>query len=188
MQIDSTTGSPIQAFDGDLGAQVAALAVQSDADTASVERRIQQSELDIAESESDRAIEAMHQKANDVRVQGVVDGCATMGEGALQAASAYSGGGGGGGGGAGGGSWAKSASTAVEGSDKLLDAYFAGKQGDDDANVKTASDAADRANQAAKDAHDAAGAARDASDKALDFYRNYSQTEAATTLAILRRG
>jgi hypothetical protein len=186
--------SPVgpQAFAGDLCAEVAALAVQSGEDSRAVEDQIQQTDEAIASGEAADEVSALRKKADDLMTQGIVDGCATMGEGALQAASAgcsFA---------ASGasatsaarlgaeGAWYKSGATGLDGSIKLVDGAFGQAEANADAAAKQAEQNADRANQSARDAHDAASAQQSTVEKTLDFYEQCAQAQASTAQAILR--
>jgi hypothetical protein len=180
-------------FTGDMGDEVAALAVNGALDTETIEKQIQESEQQVADHEYDQEIAAMRKKADDERAAGLVDGCVGMASGALQAvstgcdlhaaakgtsgspASSKSDG------------WCKVATTGLDGAGKIGVALFKSAEDGEDATAKADAEAAGRADQASKDAHDEAAAQQAVADKALDFERQYAQTEASTYLAIAQR-
>jgi hypothetical protein len=188
--------SSVLAFGGDVGAEVAALAIDSGKETQIVEQQAEQADEDrAARAEADQ-VNQMRQKADDMRTQGIVDGSTTMGEGALSAAAAgcsfrASGASPTSGMRAGElnaeGGWYKSAATGLDGSTKLADGFFGAAGANADANAKASEASAERAHQAARDAHDAAAGAQSAIDKTLSFYEQYTQVQASTALAILHR-
>jgi hypothetical protein len=196
--ISSTTSAyafdPQLNFTGDMGDEVAALAVNGALDTATIEKQIQESEQDVADHEYDQEIAAMRKKADDERGAGLVDGCVGMASGALQAVNtavdlhatgkaasgpAPSS--------KGVDDWFKVATTGLDGAGKIGVALFKSAEDGEDATAKADAEAGARADQASKDAHDEAAAQQAVADKALDFERQYVQTQASTYLAIAQR-
>jgi hypothetical protein len=179
---------------GDPAEEAAALAVQSGLESETTQSEIEQSEEQLAASESNAQVQAMRSKADEVRTAGILDGCVGMAGGALQAgtaacdvaaarstttsaASALKAD----------GEWFKAGATGLEGGGKLVDALEQGAGLSDDATAKADGDAADRASQAAKDAHDAASADQSAVNSALQMAGQIEQAQASTNLALAQR-
>jgi hypothetical protein len=150
----------------DIGAQVAALAIENGDEeraTAHVERDAEEH----AEAAADAAqVQAMHDEASNMRTQGWVDGGIAVGAAALQ-------------------SYCPAAAAAVQGGAKVGDACFQAKQHDDEATAAAQKAASDQAQTAVKDDSDTATDANAAISTALDFYRTYTATEAAAQQAAL---
>jgi hypothetical protein len=164
------------AFDGDVGAEVALLCVESGQEAQSVEQQLQHADEDMASRAAADEVRQMREKADDIRTQGIVDGCATMGSGALQVAGASSG-----------GSGFKAAASGLEGGAKIADGFYGAAEANADASAKEAERRADQANQAARDAHDAAVSGQGSVDKAIEFYERYSEAQSGVALAVVRR-
>jgi hypothetical protein len=200
MQIGATAGAGYS-FDpqltvqgGDIGAEVAGLAVQCGLRSETADDQIEQAEEQAAATESNAQVQAMRRKADDVRAAGIVEGCIGMAAGALQggtaasdaaaansatsaAASALKAQ----------GEWFRAASTGLEGGGKIVDAFAQGSQLSDDATAKADGDAADRALQAARDEHDAASGDQSLVQSALQAASQTEQAEASTRLALAQR-
>jgi hypothetical protein len=181
-------------FTGDMGDEVAALAVNGALDTKTIERQIEQSEQEMADRDYDQEIAAMRKKADDERGAGLIDGCVGMASGALQAVNTaidlHATGNvtsGSAGSSKGVDDWFKAATTGLDGAGKIGVALFKGAEDGEDATAKADAEAGGRADQASKDAHDEAAAQQAVADKALDFERQYVQTQASTYLAIAQR-
>jgi hypothetical protein len=181
------------AFGGDFADEVAELSVENGKENRSIDQQIEQTEQDLAWREADDEVGDLRKKADDVRTQGIVDGCATMGQGAFQAASAgcsfeasgatasssaslnaQAG-------------WYKSAATGLDGTTKLVDGFFGADEANAEASAKEADQTAQSANDAARAAHDAASNEQQTVDKTLDAYSQISQAQASASLAILHR-
>ncbi len=155
-------------FDGDLGAEMAALAVEN----GEVERTTAHEERDaqeVAETQADAAqVSAMHDEASSMRAEGWFDaGVGIAGAGA----KAYS----------------PVLAAGVDATEKLGDGFFHAAQHADDADATAQKAAADQAQTAAKDDDQAANDAEARIGTVLDFDRNYSATEAQIQLAALHR-
>jgi hypothetical protein len=150
----------------DLGGQVAALAIENgDAErtTAHVERDAEEH----AEAAADAAqVQAMHDEASKMRTQGWFDGGMAVGTAVLRA-------------------YCPAASAVTEGGTKIGDACFQASQHDDEATAAAQKAASDQAQTAVKDASDTVTDADANISTALDFYRTYTATEAATQQAAL---
>jgi len=197
MQITGSSSyaqDPQLACTGDMGEEAAALAIEGGVETKLAERRIEQTENDIAEQEANQEIQAMKQKADALRSAGVLDGGVGAAAGALQAASAgWDLSAAGAGSSVAGnslkveGEWFKTASTGIEAGAKITDGLYQGKESADAITGRSAGQVADRASTAAKEAHDSSAAEQDTVNKALEFYGQYAQTQAATVLAVAQR-
>jgi hypothetical protein len=168
------------ASSGDIGAEVAALAVQSGQVQKDVARAARDADAAIEESEQKQEVAAMHQKADDIRSEALVQGLGTMAEGGCQLA----------------GSVIKTSqvSQAVQAGGKLANGtaqIFAGtekaSEAGDDAAAAQHRAAAEHAKAAADDMHDASRDASDYVKTAIDFYRDYVSTEAESRSAALHR-
>jgi hypothetical protein len=176
MQVTAANGTSYEGpgvFGDDFGSEVATLAVETDAQSQTVERSVQHAEEDAARAERDRQIEAMRQKADDIRTQGWIDGACGVVQGSLEACNT---------------DMSKAGATGVQSATKVVDAQFAGSEATADADAAAHSQAAARAEQAAKDAHDAASAEEDVAQKVIASYEQVAQTLANARLAVVQRG
>jgi hypothetical protein len=179
-------------LDGDIGADLAELSAESGKESRAVENQIEQTDEAIASQQAADEVHEMRKKADDILTQGIVDGCATMGQGAFQAAGAGCGFQAGGASGATAarmnaeGAWYKSGATGLDGATKLTDGVLGQAEANADADAKQAEQSSDRAAQAARDAHDAASAQQSTVGKTLDAYEAYAQAQASVARAILR--
>jgi hypothetical protein len=150
----------------DMGAEVAALAIENGDDertTAHVERDAEEHTEAMADAAQ---VQAMHDEASNMRTQGWFDGGMAVGTAVLRA-------------------YCPAASAAIEGGTKVGDACFQSAQHDDEATAAAQKAAGDQAETAVKDATDTASDANADISTALDFYRTYTATEAATQQAAL---
>ncbi len=176
MQISPTTTSayaPSGALGDDLESAAATLEVESADQSCLAERAVQHAEEQAARQERDQQIQALRQKADDIRAQGWVDGALAAGEGAAQACNTDG---------------ARAAESAAQSAGKVVDAQLSASQATDDANGASHAQAAEREEQAAKDAHDAASAEQDGAEKVLAAYAQIEETLAAARMAIVQRG
>lgn len=176
MQITATTSTTYEApsvFGDDFGSAVATLEVETAAQAQTTERSVQRAEQETAQDERDRQIQAMRQKADDIRTAGWIDGACGVAQGSLEACNTDT---------------AKAGAAGVQSAAKVVDAQFAGTEATDDANSAFHSQAADRLQQAAKDAHDAANAEQDTAQKVIESYEQIAQTLASARLAVVQRG
>ena len=171
---------------GDLGAELAALAVRSGEQQETVAQTARDAEERIEVNQDDRQVDAMHKKAGDVLSDGLTEGLGMMAEGGFELAAAGE-------------------TTAAEGkptadgyalkADGTIcrawsmtgDAFSKAAQANDDATAAAARSASDRARSAADDLHDAKKGAGDFISAALDFYREYTSAKAAADAAALGR-
>jgi len=162
----------------DLAEVMAELAVESDKQSRTTEREIAQGEQDAASQAAADEVNALRHKASDLMIQGYVDGFSTIGAGICEGVSA---------GCPSADKWSKAASTSLQGGAKLGDGLFSAAETNADAREKLDEQNAQRANDSARSARDAASAAQQATEKTLDAYAQIAQTEASTSLSILRR-
>lgn len=198
MQINAVAGYSIDPQlmlrAGDPAEEVAALAVKSGLESDTTQNEIEQSEEQLAVSESNAQVQAMRSKADQVRTAGIVDGCVGIAAGALQGGTAACDVAAAGSSTTGSasdlkadGEWFKAGATGLEGGGKLVDALEQGAGLSDDATAKADGDAADRASQAAKDAHDAASADQGAVNSALQLAGQIEQAQASSNLTLAQR-
>lgn len=155
-------------FSGDVGAQVAALMVE-DGDDERTAAHAQRDAQERIEQQDDAAqVKTLHDEASSMRVQGGFDGVAAGVTAIAKACSPVAG-------------------AAGEGLEKVGDSAFGAYQKDDEASAAGSKAAANQAATAAKDDDDLANDANGDVGAAIDFARNYTQTEAATTQAALHR-
>lgn len=191
----SGTPSPIIAellSSGDLGAEMAALAVKEGTNERTFETHARDAYEEIEAREDDEEVASMRQKAVDIRTDAMKEGFGMMAGGAFDIASGVTTANVGatqaslqrasGEGAAlrGGGEVVRGIATTWAAGDKAA-------QATDDANAAQHKARADVAKDAAEDLHDAAKDAGDYVKAALDFYRDYVSTEAQTQGAALHK-
>jgi hypothetical protein len=176
MQITATTPAayePPTTFGDDFGSAVATLEVETANQSQTLERSVQRAEEDAVHAEQDRQIQAMRQKADDIRTQGWIDGACAMAQGALEALNT---------------DVSKAGATAMQSATKVVDAQFSGTEATEDANATFHSQAAERAQQAMKDAHDAADGEEETAQKVVASCEQIAQSLASARLAVVQRG
>lgn len=168
------------ACSGDIGAEMAALAVQSGQAQKDVARASRDADEAMVEHEEDQEVQAMRQKADDVRSEALLDGIGTALEGAGMIGAGLSS--------------TPQVGDRWQGAGKLAAAGMhiggGGKGADASAADATAAQhkaAAEHAKSAAEDMHDAARDASDYVKTAVEFYRDYVSTEAESRAAALHR-
>jgi hypothetical protein len=165
---------------GDLGAELAAVEIQT-GDTERSAEHAQRSLDEVAEEQADEAqVQQMHDEASSMRTEAWVNG----GIGVVEAVAGF-------------GfqpsptgtptTWGAASTAVTTGAEKLADGLFSASQHDDEANAAGDKAAADRYASDAKDASDAANDATSFVSNALDFARSYVATEAQTQAAALHR-
>ena len=145
---------------GDIGAQVAALAVKSGMSERALAREQRQADLARADDQVAQEVQAIHSEASSLRVQAWVDAGATLGANVAGKDS--------------------DGAAAILAGKSLADGYLVAGQKDDEANAKAAEAASTDAKGAAGDAHDIVSGANDYIKSALDFYQEYASTRAQT--------
>jgi hypothetical protein len=168
----------IPAFGGDFAEAVAELSVRSGKEDRAIEREIEHTEEDAASHAAADEASALRKKAGDLEMQGIVDGCATIGAGLCQGVGAASGSAQG---------WSQASATGLQGGAKLGDGVLAADEANAEAREKLSEQAAERANSSARAAHDAASTDQSTIDKTLTAYAQIEETRASASLAILRR-
>ena len=163
---------------GDLGAEIAALAIRTgDAErsTAHAQRNLDEA----AQSRADDAqVQAMHDEASSMRTQAWVSGAVGVAGACVAAGCATTGVS---------STWGVVGSDVSSASGKMVDGLFGAAQHDEEASAAQDKAAADRAASDAKNASDAANDAGATVQAALDFARGYVVTEAQTQSAALHR-
>jgi hypothetical protein len=179
MQVTNTNVLTTLGCSGDVGAEVAAMAVQSGQAQRDVARAARDADEAIQESEDEQEVAAMHQKADDVRSQALVEGFGMIAEGGFEVAGSTQG---------------EAARKGLEGGGKIANGtaqIFAGgmkaAEANDDAAAAQHRAAAEHAKSAAEDMHDASRDAADYVKSAIDFYRDYVSSEAESRSAALHR-
>lgn len=152
---------------GDVGAEIAALAVENGMGERSLAREERQAAEARAQSQEAQEVHAIHAEASSLRVQAWVDA------GTMVAAEV-----------AGKDSAGAALGTAAK---TLVDDYFAAGQKDDEANAKACEAASTDAKAAADDAHETLAGANDYIKSALDFYQEYATTRAQTLAVAAQR-
>jgi len=184
----TTTGSllpePVVALlsSGDVGAEIAALAVETGMAEGSLAREEREAAQVRKEWEDAQEVGAIRAEASSLRVQAWVDAGTTLG--AQFGSSVIAGGSGGSGASVAPGT----AGSSVLLAGKLADGYFAAGQKDDEANAKSYEAASSDAKSAADDAHDTLAGANDYIRSALAFYQEYVATRAQTLIAAAQKG
>jgi len=145
---------------GDVGAELAALAVLTGRNERSAAREERQAAEARAVAEEAGEVQAIRAEASNLRAAAWVDAVTTLG---AQAAGPGSSGG-----------------AVMKAGKALADGYFSAGQKDDEANAKACEAAAGDAKAAADDAHDALADASDYIKSALAFYQEYVTTRAQT--------
>jgi len=152
---------------GDVGAEIAALAVQN----GEVERSAAHEEREAAEAralaEEAQEVQAIRAEASSMRVEAWVDAGLTVGAQVVGSSS--------------------TAGVIAKAGKALADGYFSAGQKDDEANAKAFDAAAGDAKSAAEDAHDTVADANEYIKAALDFYQEYVTTRAQTLTAAAQR-
>jgi hypothetical protein len=166
---DESDDAPIgTSSSGDLGAEVASLAVE-DGET---ERTTSHEERDAEEqamAQHDAAqVGAMRDEASSMRTEGLFDAAAGVGEACVKVAC-------------------PDAVPIADGLAKLGDGVWHAAQHDDEATAAAQKAAADQAQSAAQNDAEAGNDASDYVKAALDFYRGYVATEGQTQSAALHR-
>jgi hypothetical protein len=167
------------ATSGDVGAEIAALAVQS----GDAQRRTAQDIRDALEqyvdSQENHQIEAMRAKARDAFANSFIEGAGMAANGAFGCVGAskdqatkseWAGGG-----------------MLAQGGAKIGSAFFAQSMANDDADATSHSSSADRAKRSIQDASDAFKGAGDYVNAAIEFYREYVSAQGQTMNAALHR-
>ena len=192
---------------GDIGAQIAALVIKSGREQKKAERDVQNIETKVEDAEDASQVKAMHDEADDIRSGGLNEGMAeafsgafTLGSQAVQLGAAGSKGGDGGNGAASSGGDASNASraraesafldagaTGARAAATILGSFGRAAAKDDETRATYHEHAADHAKRAVDDAHSGVKDAQDLIKTALDFYREFSSTEAQCRSAALHR-
>jgi hypothetical protein len=165
---------------GDPGAELAALAVQSGEQQEKTDQAARDVEQRIEVDADQQQVDALRQKAADIRTAGIWEGVGMVAEGGASVAGACFD--------------CRRLGDAVGQSGKILHggatvlgALFHGSEATDDANAAAAKSAADLAKGAADDLHDAKKGASDFISAAIDFYREYTSAQASASSAALHR-
>ena len=153
---------------GDMGAEVAELAVQNgDAERTSA-HEARDAEEEAAARADAAQVQALRDEASNMRLEGVFDAATAVGTGCLKMEC-------------------PSAAFTTEAEEKLGDGFFHAAQHTDEANAAGHKAAADQAKGAADGDGAAANDANAYVKDALDFYRTYAATTAQTQSAAIHR-
>lgn len=169
-------------FDGDIGAQIAALTIRSAANQRELQGHLQLAEEVAIGREEAAHVAMLHDKANHVRAAGYIGGGLTMLSGGCTFAGSFS--------------PDKSAvrtrwDGAAKGADglgALLSTPSKGAQADAEAGAAHHEFAAARHKRAYESARDAYRDGGDLLDKAIDFYKENQQSQSDAMSASARRG
>jgi hypothetical protein len=179
VQVASTEISTLL-FDGDIGAQIAALSIRSAQNQREIHGRIQVAEEAAIGREEAAHVAKLHEKADQVRMAGYIGGACTVLSGGCTFA----------------GSFVlqesrprwDAAAKGADGLGSILSAPSKGAQADADAGAAQHEFAAARHKRAYESARDAYRDGGDLLDKALDFYKENQQSESDALNASARRG
>jgi hypothetical protein len=168
-------------LDGDIGAQVAALSIRSAQKQRETNRDLQVAEEAALERAEDAQVEALHQKAADIRAAGLIDGAFGMGSGLLTMGAGsthsdneqlrYKGG---------------AAISEAEG--KALGGLARAEQADHEADADAHDHEAGHHRRNLDAARDAVRESQDLLERALDFYKQSQQGAADALSSSVRRG
>jgi hypothetical protein len=165
---------------GDVGAELAALAVQSGEAQRRTSQDIRDALEDSVESQENQQIDAMRAKARDTFASSFIEGAGIAASGACDFGAAFST-----------CDATKSEWTAsgklAQGFAKMGSAFYAQNSVNDDADATSDASAADRAKRAIQDTNDAYKDAGDYVSAAINFYREYVAAQGQTTNAALHR-
>lgn len=166
--VDSLDSDAGAIASGDLGAAIAALAVEN----GTAERKLSHEARDVeeqAEAQADAAqVKSMRDEASSMRIEGVFDAVTTVGTEYVKA-------------------YCPPVGFFCEGADKLGDGIFHAAQHGHEADAASHRAEADQAKSAADKDTGAAGDADSYVKAALDFYREYSSIDAQTQSAALHK-
>jgi hypothetical protein len=184
---EEAPGTSLLLLEGDIGAQVTALAVLSAQKQRDANRDLQTKEEAAIERAEAEQVKAMHEQADDIRMAGMVEGGFGAMSGGFKLAGAFSMDGG---------------LPDVESNRQLFaaeatmsDAFGKGfvaiprgEEADDRADAEAHSHAAGHHQRAYDSARDSAREGQDLLERALDFYKQSQQSAADTNNASVRRG
>ena len=158
---------------GDIGAEFAALAVKTSQTDRHTADQVHDEEESFQESQEEQQIDAMRKKAGDIFGETVCEGIATIGS----AAASYNGG----------GSVTSICGTMTAAGGKVAGGFYGQASANDDADAAQHKASADHAANAAGHMQDASKSASDSASSAIEFYREYESTRAASLSAALHR-
>jgi hypothetical protein len=181
LKSEDAPGSTLLLLEGDIGAQIAALAILSAQKQRDTNRDLQTKEEAALERAEAEQVKAMHEQADDIRFAGLVEGAFGAGSGALNLAGNLP---------IGVGTKQELASAAAitDGVGKGLAAIPKAEEADDRANATAFEHRAGHHRRALDAAHDSIREGQDLLERALDFYKQSQQGAADTRNASVRRG
>jgi hypothetical protein len=153
---------------GDMGAQVAALVVQSGLEENEIARTERQTEERVQDAAEQEQVELLRQKADDTEMASFVEGGTEIAAGCM-------------------GGQQTARGLATTGAGKIGGGVFKGLADRDEADAAAAEHAASHARRAVDDAIEAGKDARKLVGDAIDFYRGYENAAAQAQNAALRR-
>jgi hypothetical protein len=179
--LDGAHGTSVLLLEGDIGAQVAALAILSAQKQRERNRELQVAEEVALQRAEDAHVDALHQKAADIRMGGLIDGAFGIGSGFLTMGGGrtdsgdekllYKGG-----------------ATISEGAGKALGGLYRADQADDDATAAAHEHEAAHHRRNIDAARDAIREGQDLLQRTLDFYKQSQEGAAAAANSSVRRG
>jgi hypothetical protein len=167
------------ATSGDVGAELAALAVQSGEAQRRTAQDIRDSLEDYLDSQQNQQIEAMRAKARDAFGNAFVEGLGIAANGGFDMTAAFSCD-------ADKSKWT-AGGTLAQGCAKMGSAFFAQNMANDDADATGHANAADHARRTIDDMNDACKGADGYVNAAIEFYREYVSAQGQTMNAALHR-
>lgn len=178
---DAGSSADILLIEGDLGAQMAALVIRTGQSQREADREIRLAEESALEREEAAQIATMHEKADDIRAAGTLEGAGMMAKGGCQL----------------GGSFAQSPDTQQrwtagasisEGGGRWLSGLARGAEADDDARAKQHDYAAGHHRRALEDTRDGMRDSQKLVEHAVDFYRDHQRGEGEAERLSVQRG
>jgi hypothetical protein len=173
-------GTSLLLLDGDLSAQVAALTILSAQKQRETNRDIQIAEEAALERAENQQVQALHEKAADIRLAGLIDGAAGMTSGVFTMAASFD---------------AVDQRDLYQGAAKISDATgkglggcIRGNQADHEANATTHEHEAGHHRRNLDAARDGIREGQDLLERALDFYKQSQQSLGDATSSSVRRG
>jgi hypothetical protein len=178
---EEAPGASLLLLEGDISAQVTALAILSAQKQRDANRDLQTKEEAAIERAEDEQVKAMHEQADDIRMAGMVEGGFGAVSGGFKLAGSFS---------------DIDSDRQLFASEAVLSDAFGkgfaaipkGDEADDKANAETHSHAAGHHQRAYNAARDSAREGQDLLERALDFYKQSQQGAADARNTSVRRG
>jgi hypothetical protein len=181
LKSEDAPGTALLLLDGDIAAQIAALAILSAQKQRDSNRDLQTKEEAALERAEAAQVDAMHEQADDIRLAGLLEGVSGAGSGALRLAGDFS---------IGVGTTQKLANLGAmtDGVGRGIAAIPKADEADDRANAAAYEHQAGHHRRASDAARDSIREGQDLLERALDFYKQSQQGAADAKNASVRRG